>query len=152
MIGLIGNLIGLIGNRLFLVPAATPLAVGLVVLVIGTPSETGMTEVKEDRVVCLACQALHFPAIHCSRRALRIHMTKSKNPKCVQEWSKIKVITRPGNLIAGGACGMGLCPPPQHQLQGVEYTHNILCIFNLHTVYICNIFHIRTQYMHCIYN
>ena len=53
-----------------------------VVLVIGTPSETGMTEVKEDRFVCLACQALHFPAIYCSRRALRIHMTKSKNPKC----------------------------------------------------------------------
>jgi hypothetical protein len=48
--------------------------VGLVVIVIGTPSETGMTEVD--------------------------------------------------------------VPPPQHQLQGVECTHNILCIFNLHTVYI----------------
>jgi hypothetical protein len=48
-----------------------------------------MTEVEEDRFICLACQARHFPAIYCSRRALLIHMTKSKNPKCVQEWSKI---------------------------------------------------------------
>ncbi len=39
------------------------LAVGWVVIVIGTPSETGMTEVKEDRFVCLACQAQHFQAI-----------------------------------------------------------------------------------------
>jgi hypothetical protein len=109
--------------------------VSLVVLVIGTPSETGMTEVEEDRFVCLACQARHFPAIYCSRRALRIHMTKSKNTKCLHEWSKIKVITRPGDVIAGGAGGMGPCPPPQHQPPGVlVYTHNIICIFNLHTV------------------
>ena len=97
------------------------LAVGLVVLVIGTPSETGMREVEEDRFVCLACQARHFPAIYCSRRALRIHMTKSKNPKCAQEWSKIKVSTRPGDVIAGGAGGMGPCPPPQHQPPGRIY-------------------------------
>jgi hypothetical protein len=32
-------------------------AVALVVLVIGTPSETGMTENEEDRFVCLACTA-----------------------------------------------------------------------------------------------
>ncbi len=40
----------------------------------------------------------------------------------------------PGNVIASGASGMEPCPPPQHQQQGVEYMHNILCIFNLHTV------------------
>ena len=39
------------------------LAVALVALVIGTYSESGMTEVEEDRFVCLACQARHFPAI-----------------------------------------------------------------------------------------
>jgi hypothetical protein len=66
----------------------------------------------------------------------------------------MKVMTCPGDLdvIAGGAGGMGPCPPPQHQPPGVEYTHNILCIFNLHTVYIHNIFHIQSWYMHCIYN
>ncbi len=95
------------------------------VLVIGTPSETGITEVEEDRFVCLACQAQHFQAIYCSRSA-----------KCVQEWSKIKVITHLGNVIAGGAGGIGPCPPSQHQLPGVEYMHNRQCIFNLHTVYI----------------
>jgi hypothetical protein len=70
------------------------LAVGLVVLVIGTPSETGMTEVEEDRLVCLACQALHFQAIYyCSRCTLSIHMTKSKNPKFVQEWSRKYILS-----------------------------------------------------------
>ncbi len=74
------------------------LAVGLVVRVIETPSssETVMTEVEEDWFVCLACQARHFPAIYSSRRALRLHIHHSKNPTCAQEWSKIKVMTRPG--------------------------------------------------------
>ncbi len=83
------------------------LAVALVVLVIGTPSEKGMTEIEEDRFVCLACQARNFPAVFSSRRALRVHMHKSKNPKCAKEWSKIKVMTRPGDVIAGGGCGAG---------------------------------------------
>jgi hypothetical protein len=43
---------------------------------------------------------------------LHIHHTSdhSKNPKCEQEWSKIKVMTRPGEVIADGAGGMGPCP------------------------------------------
>ena len=99
-----------------------------VVLVIGTLSETGMAEVDEERFVCLACQARHFPAIYGSKRSLRLHIHHSKNPKCAQKWSKIKVITRPGDVIAGGAGGMGPCPPPQHQPPGGKYTHNIQCI------------------------
>ncbi len=120
------------------------LAVGLLVLVIWTSSETGMTEVKEDRFVCLACQARHFPAVYSSGRALRVHIHKSKNPKCVQEWSKIKVMTRPGDVIACGAGGMGSCPPPQHQPPGrlyipkiyIIYTENILYIHMVYTIYI----------------
>ncbi len=111
------------------------LAVGLIVLVIGTPSEMEMTKVKEDWFVCLACQAQLFSAIYSSRRALRIHMTKSKNPKCAQEWSKIKVITRPGDVIVCGASGMGPYPPLQHQQPGVICTHFILCIFQQYTMY-----------------
>ncbi len=81
-----------------------------------------MTEVEEDRFVCLACQARHFLAIFRSRRALRVHIARSKNPKCLQEWRKIKVMIRPGDVIAGGAGGMGPCPPPpQHQPPGGAY-------------------------------
>jgi hypothetical protein len=144
-------------------PPLLLLAVGIVVLVIGTPSETGpgMMEVEEDRFVCLACQARHFPAVYSSRRALRVHIHKSKNPKCAQEWGKIKVITRPGDVIAGGAGGMGPCPPPQHQPPGGVYTHIILCIYivypkNIHyifqkyTLHIQSIYNVYTMYILCI--
>jgi hypothetical protein len=84
-----------------------------------------MTEVEEDRFVCLVCQARNFPAIFSSRRALRVHFARSKNPKCQQEWGKIKVMIRPGDVIAGGAGGMGPCPPPQHQPPGGAYALDI---------------------------
>ena len=83
---------GMTVHRLFQPPFL--LAVALFALVIGTFSGSGMTKVQEDRFVCLACQARHFPAIFSSRRALRIHMHHSKNPKCALEWSKIRVMTR----------------------------------------------------------
>ncbi len=77
-----------------------------------------MTEGEEDWFVCLPCQARHFPAIFSSRRALRIHFARSKYRQCTQEWRKTKVIIRPGDVIAGGASGMGPCPPLQHQPPG----------------------------------
>jgi hypothetical protein len=132
-------------------PPLLVLAVGLLVLDIGTLSETGMTEVEEDRFVCLACQARHFPAVYSSRRALRVHIHKSKNPKCAQEWSKIKVMTRPCDVIADGAGGMGPCPPSQHQPPGGAYTHNILCIYNVYSQYIHCIFLRYTRYIPSIY-
>ncbi len=119
------------------------LAVGIVVLVIGIPSDTrqGMTEVEEDRFVRFACQPRHFPAVYSSRRALCVHIHKSKNPKCAQQWGKIKVITRPGDVITGGVGGMGPCPPPQRQPPGGEYTYIILCIYIVYTMYIHGIPH-----------
>ena len=57
-----------------------------------------MTEVEEDWFVCLACHARHFPAIFSSRRALRVHIHKSKNPKCAQEWSKITISRQSGTV------------------------------------------------------
>ncbi len=77
-----------------------------------------MTDGEEDRFVCLACQARHFLAIFSSRRALRIHFARSKYHQCTQEWRQIKVMISPGNVIAGGAGGMGPCPPQQHQPPG----------------------------------
>ena len=103
------------------------LGVALFALVFGTISGSEMTEVEEERFVCLVCQARQFPAIFSSRRALRVHMHRSKNPKCASEWSKIRVITRPGDVIAGGSGGMGPCPPLQYQPPGAENTHTILC-------------------------
>ncbi len=103
------------------------LGVALLSLVFGTFWGSVMTEVEEERFVCVECQSRHFPAIFSSRRALRVHMHRSKNPKCALEWSKIRVITRPGDVIAGGSGGMGPCPPPQHQPPGAENMHDILC-------------------------
>ena len=97
------------------------LGVALLSLVFGTLSGSVMTEVEEERFVCVECQSRHFPAFFSSRRALRVHMHRSKNPKCALEWSKIRVITRPGDVIAGGSGGMGPCPPPQHQPPGAVY-------------------------------
>jgi hypothetical protein len=121
------------------------LAVCLSVLVFGTPSETGMVEVEEDWFVCLACQALHFQAIYSSRRALSVHTGKSKNPKCLQEWSKIKVFVSPGYVIARGASGMGPRPAAQHQPQGGAYIYIIYFAYSPHIQYICNV------YIHYIY-
>ena len=128
------------------------LAVGLVVLVIGTPShsETVMTEVEEDRFVCLACQARHFPAIYSSRRSLRLHIHHSKKPKCAQEWSKRKNMTRPGDVIAGGAGGMGPCPPPQHQ-PPADVAGGYTCVYNVYTIYIQCIHCVYSIYILCIY-
>jgi len=35
------------------------------------------------------------------------------------ESKRITVMTRPGDVIAGGSGGMGPCPPPQHQPPGI---------------------------------
>ena len=65
--------------------------------------------VVEDRFVCSACQERNLQAIFSSKRALHNHMTKSKNPRCRSAGSeKIRVITRPGDVVAGGTGGMGL--------------------------------------------
>ena len=93
-----------------------------------------MTEGEEDQFVCLACQARHFQAIFSSRRALRVHIHKSKNPKCAQQWGKIRIVNRPGDVIAGGSGGMGPCPPPQHQPPGGVYMYNILFIYHVYTM------------------
>ncbi len=48
---------------------------------------------------------------------------------CSQEWRKIQAMIRPGDVIAGGAGGMGPCRPPQHQQPDGAYAHDIHCIF-----------------------
>ena len=62
-------------------------------------------------------------------------------------------MTRPGDsdVVAGGAGGMGPCPPPQHQPPGGVYMHIILCINNVYTKHIHCISPENTLYVHGIY-
>ncbi len=76
-------------------------------------------------------------------------------------------MTRPGDsdVIAGGAGGMGPCPPPQHQPPDGVYTHIILCIYNVYTkdihcisqqynIYIYQVYIVYTkniQYIYLVY-
>ena len=92
--------------------------------VIVIDSMNAAAPVAELRFVCRACQERNMQAIFSSKRALHNHMTKSKNPRCRSAGSdKIRVITRPGDVVAGGTGGMGPCPehcpPPQHQPPGI---------------------------------
>jgi hypothetical protein len=45
-------------------------------------------------------------------------LRQEQDRKYTQEWREMKVVIRPGNVIAGGASGMGPSPPQQHQPPG----------------------------------
>ena len=51
----------------------------------------------------------------------------------------MKIMTRPGDVIAGGAGGMGQCPLPQHQPPG---KCNIPDIYMPYTIHITGVYHI----------
>ena len=70
------------------------------------------------RYICSTCEKKGLRSFFVSERALRIHMTKSKGCRGA-DVKKISVMTRPGDVIAGGSGGMGPCPPPQHQPPGI---------------------------------
>ena len=89
------------------------------------------------RYVCSACDARKQPSIFSSRKNAHLHITKSA--RC--HGSKVKtvrIITRPGDVIAGGAGGMGQCPMPQHQPTGKtvcqEYVHHISRIYHSYSL------------------
>jgi hypothetical protein len=109
---------------------------------------------KSVRFVCTSCAQRNIPAFFSSLRACRIHQGKSK--RCNgSSWEKITVMTRPGDVIAGGSGGMGPCPPQQHQPPGIRLTYtryipgiyqiysNIPCLY---LVYPCHI-HSKGIYM-----
>ena len=75
-----------------------------------------------ERFVCCSCEKQGLPSFFVSKRAVRIHMGKSK--KCKGgEYKRITVMTRPCDVIAGGSGGMGPCPPPQHQPPGIYLSY-----------------------------
>ena len=64
----------------------------------------------------------------------------------------VKIMRRPGDVIGGGAGGMGQCPLPQHQPQG---KCNIPDIYMPYTIHITEVYHIYWEYtrnMSCISN
>ncbi len=77
-----------------------------------------------ERFVCCSCEKRGFPSFFVSKRAVHTNMTKSKMCKG-GELKRVTVMTRPGDVIAGGSGGMGPCPlaPPQHQPPGIWQTY-----------------------------
>ena len=70
------------------------------------------------RYVCCACEARKVPAFFSTKAIARCHVAKSK--RCQgSSVKRVSILTRPGDVIAGGAGGMGQCPPPQHQPPGI---------------------------------
>ncbi len=96
-----------------------------------------------ERFVCCSCEKQGLPSFFVSKRAVRIHMGKSKMCKG-GEYKRITVMIRPGDVIAGGSGGMGhvllhsishqvyTCPIPRIYLVYAEkksYTRYMLGIY-----------------------
>jgi hypothetical protein len=74
----------------------------------GSESNTTVT-----RYVCCACEVRKRPSFFNSRKGAHQHITKSS--RCHRSKVKsVKIMIRPGDVIAGGAGGMGQCPLQQH--------------------------------------
>ena len=73
--------------------------------------------------VCSACEARGRPAFFSSRANAHMHMAKSARCKGSAVKS-VKIPIGAGDVIAGGAGGMGQCPEQQHQPPGnCNYTY-----------------------------
>jgi hypothetical protein len=91
----------------------------------GSESNTTVT-----RYVCCSCEARKRPSFFNSRKGAHQHITKSS--RCHGSKVKsVKIMIRPGDVIAGGAGGMGQCPLPQHQPPGNWDIYNICMYYKL---------------------
>ena len=90
----------------------------VILLFAGAMSHGGRSsQATETRYVCSSCEARGMPAFFSSRANVHRHMAKS--PRCKGSLVKsVRIQIRPGDVIAGGAGGMGPCPAPQHQPPG----------------------------------
>ena len=78
----------------------------------------------------------HFSAV--------AHMHMAKSTRCKgSSVKKVNIITRPGDVIAGGMGGMGPCPLPQHQPPGQCYITHIY-IYDIYLI-IPDIYHYYTM-------
>ena len=82
----------------------------------GADDAVGTTQT--DRFVCTSCERHNLPAFYASLRACSFHMGHCKQCRGAP-WKKVTIMTRPGDVIAGGSGGMGPCPEPQQQPPGI---------------------------------
>ena len=110
-----------------------------VILLFASAMSHGGHSTTEKRYVCSACAARGMPAFFSSRANAHMHMAKSSRCK----GSAVKSVTipiRPGDVIAGGAGGMGPCPAPQHQPPGkCHYTYIYLTYDRYRSYKLCHI-------------
>ena len=94
------------------------------IMSLGRPGPADPVGTSESvRFVCTSCERRNLPAFFSSLRACRIHQGMSK--RCHgSAYEKVTVLTRPGDVIAGGSGGMGPCPPPQHQPPGIRQSYS----------------------------
>ncbi len=87
----------------------------------GPADPTGTIE--SVRFVCISCEQRSLPAFYLSTRACHVHMSRAK--RCHgSACKKVTIMTRPGDVIAGGSGGMGPCLPPLHQPPGIIPTYS----------------------------
>ena len=92
--------------------------------------------------VCCSCEARKRPSFFNSRKSAHQHITKSS--RCQSSKVKsVKIMIRPGDVIAGGAGGMGQCPLPQHQPPSNRDIYNICMYYQLN---ITRIYHTIAEY------
>ncbi len=123
-----------------------------------TSQETGsLAGTVTTRYICSTCEKKGLRSFFMSQRAVHIHISKCKGCSG-SDVKKISVMTRPGDVIAGGSGGMGPCPPPQHQPPGIidiylTYTW-IISRYNTYDRYmpdLCQIYTFCLWYMSSIY-
>ena len=94
-----------------------------VILLFASAMSHGGRSTTVTLYVCFACEARGMQTFFSSRANVHRHMAKS----ALCKGSAVKSVTiliRPGDVLAGGAGGMGQCPAPQHQPPGnCHYTY-----------------------------
>ena len=93
------------------------------------------------RYVCCSCESRQISSFYCSRANVHRHMAKSARCKA-STVKKVNIIARAGDVIAGGAGGMGPCPLPQHQPPGKCHS---LYIYEIYLI-IMEIYHTYIRY------
>ena len=124
--------LGVRNQCLFLAVYASCLLLCAVTMASQQSGSSGLTQ--SERFVCCSCEKRGLPSFFGSKRAVHIHMSKSKSCKG-GESKRVTVMTRPGDVIAGGSGGMGPCPPSQHQPPGINlvytwYIPSIYLVYN----------------------